>query len=136
MNTPLNARWIVAVAAFAIGCSLTPRANAQENRNASLNWVRAAEADGCTSARGVAQRVESYFRSENLLEEESFTFVPSGSGHIAIEGYVSRFRDGFQVVIGVSHDDSKLDGVEFVEFEPVPPGAAWHSAPRWRWWCR
>lgn len=88
---------------------------AQENRNVSLNWVRAPEADGCTSAKSVAQRVQSYFETEHLLSEERFQFVASGSAHIAIEALVTRYDDGWQVVIGMSRGNARVPGSEFVQ---------------------
>jgi len=90
-------------------------AAAQVNRNVSLNWVRAPEADGCTSAKSVAQRVQSYFESEHLLSEERFQFVSSGSAHVAIEALVTPYQDGWQVAIGLSRDDVRVPGTELMQ---------------------
>jgi hypothetical protein len=99
----------------AIALALTAEVTAQGNRNVSLNWVRAPEADGCTSAKSVAQRVESYLESEHLLREEGFEFVSSRSAHVAIEAYVAAYRDGWQVTIGLSRGDVRVQGAEFVQ---------------------
>lgn len=99
---------------FAALLTAAPAA-AQVNRNVSLNWVRAPEADGCTSAKSVAQRVQSYFESDHLLSEERFQFVSSGSAHIAIEALVTPYQDGWQVAIGLSRDDVRVPGTEFVQ---------------------
>jgi hypothetical protein len=90
-------------------------AQAASNRNVSLNWVRAPGADGCTSAKSVAQRVQSYFQSDQLLSEEQFQFVSSSSAHVAIEAHVTPFEDGWQVAISMSRGNERMAGTEFVQ---------------------
>lgn len=103
----------ITMLSVALACAAP--AAAQLNRNVSLNWVRAPEADGCTSGKSVAQRVQGYFESEQLLSEERFQFVSSSSAHIAIEALVTPYQDGWQVAIGVSRGDARVEGSEFVQ---------------------